>query len=484
MKAVTAEPAVTAAAASNPIPSARWALAGLSLSMLLSTFAASSANIALPTLAEAFGASFRTAQWVVLAYLLAITCLIVGVGRLGDIAGRRRVLVAGLLVFVLASAACGAAPTLPALIAARAVQGVGAAALMALTMAFVGGIVPKARTGAAMGLLSTMSAVGTALGPSLGGLLVGGFGWRSIFLVNLPLGLLAMLLAWRHLPADRPVSDGKRPGFDVAGTLLLALSLAAYALAVTVGRGSFGSLNVALLLAAAMGLVLFVVVEARAAAPLIRLAMLRDPALSASLAVNALVTTVIMSTMVVGPFYLSRALGLDAATIGLVVAVGPTVVALTGVPAGRLADRFGPRPVVMAGLVVMAAGAMLLSLLPSGLGVPGYAGPLAMVTGGYALFQTANNTAVMAGVPAERRGLTSGLLNLSRNLGFVSGASVMGAVFALASGAADIVSAPPAAVAAGMHGTFAVAAVLIAGGLAISIGAGIASRRTVARDVA
>ena len=192
-------------------PSVRWALAGLSLSMLLSSLGTSIANVGLPTLAQAFNASFQDVQWVVLAYLLAITTLIVSVGRLGDIIGRRRLLLAGIVLFTVASLLCGAAPTLWLLIAARAAQGLGAAIMMALTMAFVGETVPKARTGSAMGLLGTMSAIGTALGPSLGGVLIAALGWRAIFLVNVPLGLLAFLLAYRHLPVDRRVPTTDRP---------------------------------------------------------------------------------------------------------------------------------------------------------------------------------------------------------------------------------------------------------------------------------
>jgi MFS family permease len=291
--------------------SVRWVLASLSLSMLLSSLGTSIANVALPTLAQAFGTSFQHVQWVVLAYLLAITTLIVSVGRLGDITGRRRLLLAGIVLFTGASLLCGIASTLWLLIAARAAQGIGAAVMMALTMAFVGETVSKERIGSAMGLLGSMSAIGTALGPSLGGILIAGFGWRAIFLVSVPLGIVTFLLAYRHLPADRrdPKTDGA--GFDTIGTLLIALTLAAYALAMTMGRGSFGLLNVALLSAAALGLALFVLAEAKAESPLIRLAMFRDAVLSASLTMSALVSTVIMATLVVGPFYLSRALALS-----------------------------------------------------------------------------------------------------------------------------------------------------------------------------
>jgi EmrB/QacA subfamily drug resistance transporter len=461
----------TLASDPNKTPSDRWALAALSLAILLSSLGTSIANVALPTLAQAFDASFQQVQWIVLAYLLAITTLIVGVGRLGDLVGRRRLLLAGLVLFTAASVLCGVAPTLWLLIAARAVQGLGAAVMMALAMALVGETVPKAKTGRAMGLLGTMSAVGTALGPTLGGVLIAALGWRAIFLVAVPLGVLALLLAYRCLPAGpaRPKSD--RAGFDVAGTLLLALTLAAYALAVTVGRGSFGGLNLALLLAGVLGIGLFVLVETKTASPLIRLEMFRNPVLSAGLATSALVLTVAMATLVVGPFYLSRALGLNPAMVGLVMSSGPIFSALSGIPAGRLVDRLGASFISVAGLLAMAVGSLALCVLPMTFGIAGYVVALALVAPGYQLFQAANNTTVMSDVQPDQRGVVSGLLNLSRNLGGITGASVMGAVFAMASATADITTANPADVTAGMQVTFAVAATLIVVALVVSLGA-------------
>jgi MFS family permease len=176
-----------------------------------------------------------------------------------------------------------------------------------------------------------------------------------------------------------------------------------------------------------------------------------------------------MATLVVGPFYLSRTLGLHAGLIGLVLSVGPFFAALTGVPAGRLADSLGAQRMTLVGLIGIASGAVLLSMIPARLGIFGYILPLIVMTVGYALFQTANNTAVMAGIDPDQRGLTSGLLNLSRNLGLITGASAMGAVFAAASSTPDITTAPADAVANGMRVTFAVAAILIAVALAISM---------------
>jgi MFS family permease len=465
--------AQTSAAASRP--TVTWVLAALALCMLLPSLGTSIANVALPHLAEVFGASFHQVQWVVLAYLLTTTALVVGVGRLGDIVGRRRLLLAGIVLFTVASTLGAAAPTLGLLIAARAAQGLGAAMMMALAIAFVGEAVPKARTGSAMGLLGSMSAIGTALGPTLGGVLIAAFGWPAIFVVKLPLGVLAGVLVWRCLPADDAVSPARAHGFDVTGTLLLAATLTAYGLAMTLGRGRFGMLNVALLLAAAVGVALFVVAEARARSPLIFLSMFREPVLATSLVMSALVSTVVMATLVVGPFYLAHALALAAAAVGAVMSAGPVAAALTGVPAGRIVDRFGTQRTTVAGLAAMVLGCVALGQMPGTPGaigamdVAGYVVPIVVMTAGYALFQTANNTAVMADVTPDRRGVVSGLLTLSRNLGLVTGASLMGAVFAWASRTSDFATANPAAIAAGMRTTFSIAAACVLVALVIAL---------------
>jgi MFS family permease len=173
---------------------------------------------------------------------------------------------------------------------------------------------------------------------------------------------------------------------------------------------------------------------------------------------------------VVGPFYLSGALGLDTTSVGLVLSIGPLVVALTGVPAGRLTDRFGAERMTIIGLVGMAAGSFLLAMMPTTLGIAGYVAPLVVIAAGYALFQTANSTDVMKDVPPDQRGVISGMLNLSRSLGLITGASVMGAVFAHAAGAIDIAAAGPKAVALGMRITFVVAAILMIVALAVAVG--------------
>jgi MFS family permease len=174
-----------------------------------------------------------------------------------------------------------------------------------------------------------------------------------------------------------------------------------------------------------------------------------------------------MTTLIVGPFHLTRALELSPAHVGLVMSVGPAVTALTAVPAGRAVDRFGTHALVVVGLGGVVGGAVMLSLMPTAAGAAGYLLSLVAMTASYATFQAANNTAVMKDVAPHRRGLISGMLNLSRNLGLVTGASMMGAVFAIAAGAGDITTATPAQVARGTHRTFAAAALLVACGLAV-----------------
>lgn len=458
---------------------ARWAMASLSLSMLLSSLGTSIANVALPTLTQSFEASFQAVQWVVLAYLLAITSTIVGVGRLGDVIGRRRLLLVGIAVFTVASVLCSAAPGLGWLIAARALQGIGAAIMMALTMALVGEAIPKEHTGSAMGLLGTMSAVGTALGPTLGGVLIAVGGWQAIFLIKLPLGVAALLLALRALPTDAPSTGAPRPPFDKAGLVVLATTLAAYALAMTLGKGHFGGVNGALLLAAIGGGALFLWIEARAPAPLVRPGLFRQSTLGAGFAMSALATAVVMATLVVGPFYLASVFALEAAPVGLVMSTGPLVAALSGMPAGRLVDRLGAQRMTIAGLAAMVLGAVALPALSASVGLPGYVGALAVTTAGYALFQAANNTAVMTGSSTDQRGLVSGLLNLSRNLGLITGASLMGAAFVLGAGVSDFTTLAPQAAASGLAAAFAIAAGFVLAALLIAVRSTAATRRAV-----
>ncbi|MGC1486847.1 MAG: MFS transporter [Albidovulum sp.] len=379
------------------------ALLCLSLSMLLASLGTSITNIALPTLAQAFEAPFQQVQWVVVSYLATLTVFAVLAGRLGDIFGRQRMLLLGLVLFSLASAFCALAFSLWSLISARAVQGIGAAFLMTLTVALVRETTKDDRVGRAMGTLATMSAFGTALGPSLGGLLVGSFGWRSVFWALIPIGLLGIGLALGALPTRRGLAKSSP----------------------------------------------------------IRFSAVRDGSVLPSLVANLLVASVMMATLLVGPFYLGHALGLRSSVVGLLMSLGPVISICSGVPSGRLVDAWGAHFVLPIGLIMLIIGAFLLSVLPMFFGVFGYGAAIAILTPGYQLFQSANNTVVMAKVAEGQRGTVSGLLALSRNLGLLLGASVIGAVFAFGVGTAAIENAPPASIVHGMQLTFLVASALM-----------------------
>ena len=386
--------------------------ATLALSMLLASLGTSIANIALPTLAEAFSAPFHQVQAVVVAYLATLTVAVLIAGRLGDRFGLRAMLVAGLAAFAAAALLCAIAPGLWLLVGARALQGVGAAFLMTLSMALMRQTAGEARIGRAMGLLGTASALGTALGPSLGGLLIPLSGWRGIFWAQVPLAVLALALVVSLLPADTERAEASPPGPWSA-----------------VWRG-----------------------------------------LAPNLIVNVLVAAVMMTTLVVGPFYLGLGLGLGAAEVGFVMAVGPVISIFTGVPSGRLVDAWGSGRVLAVGLGLLAAGAALLAFLPNAIGVAGYVLSILVLTPGYQLFQAANNTAALADVPRDRRGTASGLLGLSRNVGLIAGASAMGAVFALGVGAEDFSRASATAIASGMRLTFLLAAALAVAAIFVALG--------------
>ncbi|MCT8328887.1 MFS transporter [Albidovulum sediminis] len=445
-------------------------LAALSLAMLLPSLGTSITNVALPSLSRWFHAPMSEVQWVVIAYLLAVTSLIVGAGRLGDLVGRRRLLLTGMALFSAASAICALSPSLSVLIAARAVQGAGGAVMMTLTVAMVGDLVPKDRTGSAMGLLGTVSAVGTALGPTMGGALIAAWGWPSVFAALAAMGVVTVLAGGVLFPGDVKAA---RPStrFDLPGLFLLALSLGTFSAAFTLGGRMPGLASLGLSVVSALAFAAFVRTEARAQAPLVRLDLLRDRTLGTGLASLMLVSAIVMATLVVGPFYLSGVLGLDPVEVGMVMSIGPAVAAVTGVPAGRLVDRTGSFPVIVGGLLAVMLGSLLLTILPCSFGAGGYAASLVVITFGYAMFQAANMTAIMQTTTSDQRGVTSALLGLARNMGLIWGASAMAATYTMGPKVAQAIGFG-AGGGAGLIATFALSAGLAGVALGAAFWAG------------
>lgn len=466
--------------------SLRSGTAGLALSVLVASLGTSAANVALPTIARELDGTFSQTQWVALAYLLAMTATSLTVGHLGDLLGRRRVLWTGITVFTVAAVLCALAPTLGMLIGARALQGVGAAVMMALPLARARDTVAPERLGRVMGLLGTTAAVGTASGPALGGLLITVAGWPAIFAVMAPLGVLAAILTGMT-DRDASTTGAPRGGFDIGGVLLLTAAVALYTLGATAPGADESWPTLPLLGGAVVAAALFIVRESRASHALLPPALLRHRDVSIGAVLNLIVGTVMMSTLVVGPFFLAGGLHLSPAAIGATMAAGPLASICTGVIAGRAVDRFGPRSMTTAGLSAMIVGALALALLPAWWGLPGYITGTVLLAPGYQLFLAANNTGVLRATPAERRGVTSGLLGLSRNLGLVTGASVLAALFAAASGSAEIATAPPEALADALRATFLVTAALLVAAVLLSRATrrdGSAARGTTARATA
>jgi MFS family permease len=292
--------------------------------------------------------------------------------------------------------------------------------------------------------------------------LLAGAGWPSLFAVIAALGVASLAIGARFL--ERPaLAQAERSQFDVLGFLLLMIALGAYSLSMT----SAISTAVCILIAAA-ALALFITVELRVSAPLVSIGSLENGALTGSLVALAFVTTVVMATLVVGPFYLTGAAGLNAAQAGLVMSIGPGISAIVGVPAGRLIDRWGLRRSMVSGLLLSMSGSVLMAIMPARFGVLGYGVALAVITAGYALFQAANNTSVMKNASSGSRGVYSALLGLSRNLGLITGASAMGALFATASQGLPLLALAQGDL-SGLQVTFTVCAMLVAIGVVLTI---------------
>ncbi len=411
------------------LSAAKWPLVGVYLTILMGTLDMSIVNVSLPTLVESLQTSFAAVQWVVVSYVLTMTTMLLTVARLGDMHGTKKIFIAGQVVFTLASLACGLAPSAHLLIAFRAVQGLGASMTQALGVAIVAEAVPRAKFGRAVGLIGATVSIGLSAGPTVGGLLIGLAGWRSIFLVNLPLGLLAIACLARYRP---PAAEHRgRQRFDLAGAGLLFLTLCAYCLGMTHGQlEGFGSgFTLGLLAAALVGLGAFIAVESRVRQPMIDLALFANPLFSLNLLMGFLVFVANAGAFIM-PFYLQLAKGLSAQDVGLMMMTVPGSMGLIAPLAGHLSDRYGSRILSVVGLVLVIAGALAVSTLTAATPWWGFVLRAAPFGLGLGFFQPPNNAAIMAEAPGRHRGVASGLLNLSRTFGQTTGLPLAAALFA------------------------------------------------------
>ena len=411
---------------------AHWLVLGtVCIGAFMGQLDASIVTMAFPALRHGFGASLASVQWVGQAYLLVLVALLMAVGRYADMVGRKLLYTYGFALFVVASALCGMAPSLWWLVAFRALQGAGAAMYQANSVAILVGAIPRNRLGRAVGVQGAAQALGLALGPAVGGALVGLGGWRLIFYVNVPVGALGVILAWLLVPRSTHLVGRER--FDWTGLALFGPAVASLLLALSAGqRAGWGSAaTLSLLGTSALLAVLFLVRERRARVPLLSLDLFRRLEFSAGIASGLLSYLVLFGALTILPFYLEVARRQPSGRAGLELLVLPLGLAVAAPAAGRLAERFGARPLTVGGMTL--AGAMLLATTVIG-------GDLAITLvglGGAGLglgaFTPANNAAIMGAAPPWLSGLVSGVLNMTRGLGTSLGLAIAGLAYTIGS---------------------------------------------------
>ena len=362
-----------------------------------------------------------------------LVATVTAVGRFADMWGRKLLYVYGFLIFILASALCGFAPDLAALCGFRALQAVGAAMLQANSLAIICLVVPARSLGRAIGLQGAAQAVGLALGPSVGGLLVAAGGWRLIFFVNVPLGIFGAAAALALVPRSQNLQH--KEAFDLGGLALFFPAVVALLIAISFGTtmGWTSPLIVGLFVGALCCAALFVRRERRTPFPMLDTALFGHRRFSVGIASGIGSYVVMFGVLLLVPFYLTRGLGLGTARSGLELMALPVMFGLVAPLAGRVADRIGARSLAVCGLTVVAAGLVTLGILRPG--TPGFLLLLGLVGVGLGLFTSPNNATVMGSVPAGQAGMASGILNMSRGLGTALGLSMTGLLFAVNGGA-------------------------------------------------
>ncbi|BCL39390.1 MFS transporter [Nostoc sp. MS1] len=422
-------------------------------------------NVALPSIVKAFNTTFPTAQWAVLAYSLVSSGLVLGATRLGDMWGKKSLYQTGLAVFTFSSFLCGLAPSIELLIGFRGLQGLGAVFISGLGLAIVTEVFPAAERGRAVGIIGSVVSLGIAFGPSFGGLILSYFGWHAIFLINVPLGVIASILVARVVPPSVR-AEGKQK-FDPFGAVLALLTLGSFGLGMTFGQsqGFTSATSLVLLLIAVISFLTFLVVESILEFPLVELKLFRNLQMSMGLLSGWLAFIVITGALLVTPFFLERVKEYPTAKAGLLLAVSPVLSGLIAPVAGILSDRFGARRISIIGLSLMIGGCLAISTFDAQITEFGYISRYFIYGIGLGLFQAPNNTTVLASAPRERLGIASGLLSLSRTSGGTVGVPLMGAVFAAVigsvAGGVDAAVAPPAAVVVGFQVTFRLAAIIL-----------------------
>jgi EmrB/QacA subfamily drug resistance transporter len=406
-----------------------WLIVGtVCVGAFLGQLDASIAGLVLPTLEATFNAPVSNVAWVSIAYLVTLAAFVVPFGRLADLAGRKLLYTGGFVVFIIGSTLCGLAPNLGWLIAFRVVQAIGAAMLQANSVAIITAAVVRRRLGRAIGIQGAAQAIGLSVGPSVGGFLIDALGWRWVFFIAVPFGVLGTLLAWLVLPrtAGGPVHHKER--FDWTGALLLGPSVALALLALTFANdwGWTSPLFIGVSLTAAACVGLFVAAERRATSALVDLGLFRSRLFSTGIVAGLLSYSVLFGSLFLIPFYLERSLGRTPAEAGLLLTPIPVALGVIAPLAGLITDRFGSRLPTVVGMLLSAAALLGLSIASADTRV--MLGLLGVLGLGLGLFTPPNNSAIMGSAPSNRLGVAGGVLNMTRSLGTSLGVALTGAL--------------------------------------------------------
>jgi EmrB/QacA subfamily drug resistance transporter len=426
---------------------------------------ASIATLILPTLETTFRAPVAAVEWVAIAYLLVLAALVVPFGRLADLAGRKMLYIGGFLVFIGGSVMCGFAPTLEWLIGFRLVQAVGAAMLQANSIAIITAAVDRRRLGRAIGLQGAAQAIGLSLGPSLGGFLIDTLGWRWVFFIAVPFGIVGSVLAWFILPctsrAALRAAHRVQERFDWPGALLLGPAMTLALLALTFGNtwGWFSPSLLAVACLAALCLVFFVAVERTAASPLVDFSLFGSRLFGLGIVSGLLSYAVLFGSLFLIPFYLQRILGQSAAQTGVLLSPIPLALGVMAPIAGLVTDRAGSRLPTVIGMGISGVALLCLALLPAP-GLPATLAILGLLGVGLGVFTPPNNSAIMGSAPLHRLGTAGGILNMTRSLGTSLGVALSGVILALLLGVqsgqhvGSTVDATTTTLQIALHGTF------------------------------
>jgi EmrB/QacA subfamily drug resistance transporter len=433
---MTSSRATSSAASANTTaaqlgPNYKWLVFAITaIGVFMSTLDSSIVNISLPAISSYFHAPLSGAvEWVVIVYLVVIAALLLSVGRLTDMTGRKHAWAAGIAIFTIGSALSGAAPSLGFLIGARALQSVGGALLFALGPAMLTSAFPPGERGQVLGLNALVVALGISAGPTIGGLITQSLTWRWIFYVNLPLGIIGFLATLRWFHDTTPRVTGK---FDPWGALALTVGLAALTLGFSFGQ-EWGWASLKLIVSLLIGvaaLAALILIERAVPSPIIPLSMLRNRVFTSA---NISLILSFLALFAVGfmmPFYLEQLRGFDVLEAGLLMTPFPLTIAIVAPFSGRLADRFGTRWLAAIGLFIACVGLILLSRINAQTSIPDLTWRLAFTGLGQALFQSPNNSALMGSAPRDRQGVASGFLATGRVVGQSLSVALAGAVFA------------------------------------------------------